>query len=128
MSCIIWFYGNDDHPKYDGLHMYGPQGHATFQASVLNILKNAGFVKSKKNKVKPASPDDLPYSPMRMFREKITVNTQNLSTQPNGIPTTTSKTSAPNTDQQVRPSVFRRTNLQAHYSVPVSNPFQTLGN
>ena len=53
-------YGNDDHPKYDGLHMYGPQGHATFQASILNILKNAGLVKSKKKKVKPASPDDLP--------------------------------------------------------------------
>jgi hypothetical protein len=47
-------FGHPESGKYDGLHLHGSEGQATFQASILGIMRTAGLIREKDGDNLPA--------------------------------------------------------------------------
>ena len=86
--------------KYDGLHMYGPSGRKAYTGSVLNILRDAWFVRN---------------NPPRYFHEYYGKQTTN--TQENDYVCPTQET------DYLRDRDLRHKQASHNYAVPTSNRF-----
>ena len=137
-------YGHPGHGQNDGLHMYGPEGRKTFQASVLNILRNAKLLKRssypEKRKYIPGggkvpSSNQKGYNPMKILKERHTFfteqsrsSTDDVPFPPAGATVFPSSISTSSSRKPSRPSVIQSNCRQESYSVPISNHLDILGN
>ena len=86
--------------KYDGLHMYGPSGRKAYTESVLNILRDAGFIRNN------------PPRYFHAYHDKQTHKTQD------------DKYICPTQETDyLRDRDVRHTNISHQYAVPTSNRF-----
>ena len=138
--------------------MVGHAGRQAFQDSVLNILRNAGIYKARKEetklpdgrkvrntsewatrKPKPNKENAIPsgrkpyqYDPMGKMIQRIRAVSVRNHTQLRNDETdevfSSPNERTANTRGPPRESVIKTSSLQEHYNIPVSNPFSQLLN
>ena len=127
-------YGTKHLPAYDGIHMRGAAGSYVYTKSLLNIFKKAAVVQSHPGH-SPAEPE---YNPLQMVRQRIQSNRLS-SSRPSPSPSDNVAFPAPSFPSSTaphsalpasRPSVIKTpsSSPQSFYTIPVSNPFEILGN
>ena len=125
-------FGYPDEIGFDGIHMRGPSGRKMFTRSIQLILKKAGIIEESENEYRPVGMKETSRCSERSAYDPLTILRKDINARKGSF-------SKPKESETIsRPSVITRKpsnysgtlqdDLQSFYSIPVTNPYRTLGN